>query len=65
MFKINKLLSCIIFYNVYIIIIYQAWLSNRLTTSDLGTYYGKERKSLPSRYRTQLEKELSLWMKPN
>ena len=47
MFKINNLLSCIIFYNVYIIIIYQAWLSNRPITSGLKSQLPEkeERKS--------------------
>ena len=51
MFKINNLLSCIIFYNVYIRII--SSLVEQMTDNlRTGTYYGKERKSLPSRYIT-------------
>ena len=51
MCKINNLLSCIIFYNVYIRII--SSLVEQMTDNlRTGTYYGKERKSLPSRYIT-------------
>ena len=45
MFKINNLLSCIIFYNVYIRTI--SSLVKQMTDNlRTGTYYGKERKKV-------------------